>query len=119
MVNSPARALGVLPTTGASTSSTPAGSRSAVSSIAARPTVDMSISSAPGSMPDATPSGPNRTASSAPGSASIVITISRPRAASDGVGATSAPARARSSAFSRVRFQTARSWPAFSSRVAI
>jgi hypothetical protein len=79
----------------------------------------MSMSSWPRPSPPAKPSSPSTTCSSAWGLATIVIATSTLAAACAGVAATAAPRSASGLVLSAVRFQTVRSWPVSSSRVAI
>src|SRR5919108_464299 len=80
----PSLAWGTLPRTGASTTSTPCGSRPASRRTASGPTVDISISVEPAPSPAARPSAPNRTSSRAFLSASMVSAASAPWPASLG-----------------------------------
>jgi hypothetical protein len=84
-------------------------SRSPICFTASGPIVDISIRVAPDAIPFATPSSPKTTCSTASGEANIVMTASAPAAASAGEPASVAPALARRSAFSGVRFQTTNS----------
>ena len=111
-VSVPSRAKPTLPDTGASTSDAPRRANlSWVAATAEGPTVLMSTHTVPGAIPASAPSGPDRTASRAISSASMLTTMVRPVTASRGVVAavtrhTSARRVARSRAFASSLFQT-------------
>jgi hypothetical protein len=108
-VNVPDSASAKLPSTGASSSPTPAGRVEASRRTAAGPTVDIWTTVVVPVAPAAMPVGPSVTARSASGSETIVTTTSARRAASAGLAAETAPSAVSDSAFAGFRFHTTNS----------
>ena len=95
------------PETGASTQPAPcSASRAAKPRVASGEIVEQSMTSPPEASPDATPSAPNRTASTSGVSETQVTTTSALRPTSAGVAASRQPIARRSAALPGVRFQT-------------
>ena len=106
IVSVPFWAPSLPPDTGASTRATPrAASREAKSRVADGEIVEQSMTSWPSRAPSATPSGPNRTASTSGVSETQTTTASAARATSAGLSARATPRSSSSGARSGDRFQ--------------
>ena len=118
--SSPEAAWGLLPVTGASSSSQPRAAASLASS-SIQPTVSVlhSTSTAPRLMPVRAPCSPSQIAREAASSATMLRTTSARAAASRGVAATWAPSAASDLARSGLRFHTVSGKPAPSRRRAM
>ncbi len=120
MPSSPAAATSGRPSTGAATRVWPTSACAGASAwIVATPCVPMATWVPPAGRDSRIPPSPSVTSSRTASSATIVTTTSRPSHASATDAARRAPASTRSPAFSAVRFQTTRSWPAATSCPAI
>jgi hypothetical protein len=117
MASVPFSAPGTPPDTGASTKPMPFAARRRANCCAdAGAMLEKSTTTRGGLAPSAKPRGPKITSSAARWSVTHIITISAARATSDGDCAARAPFASTAASFSRLRFQTATSWPAASRR---